>query len=894
MSQTAPGHRIKQFREHLGLSQVEFARLLGVSNVTVNRWEHGRVIPAPAMQARIDRAERFGFDATVPAPIDARTRLPTTHTPLIGRAESIAVVCDRVRRHPVVSIVGAGGAGKTRLAIAAAETLAPEFTHGAVFVDLAPVMNAESVVPAIAQAIGLPDPERADVRQAIIAKLATQSHLVILDNCEHVVSGIAALQLGHDGEMLSRVLATSRVELDIDGEFVYRIPDLALRDAVALFRKSADPEHDTDDGEASELVRHLDLLPLAIELAGARTRVLSVGQILQRLDQRLDLLNQSGGPATRQRTLRSTISWSCDLLSPAEAALFRSLSVFLDAFEITAAETIAGQPGLVPLLERLAAQSMLVVERVPNSDPRYRLLENLNAYGREWLAQYPAEYAEVTKRYRSFYADTIVSAVNDLHGRIQADAFARLLTQSADLLAAFESSLQHDPPEVIASFASALGYFALRTGRYATGVRHLEAAVTAADVERHPSMATVLARLARLRVPMGLYEQAKSEAERALNSATRSNDPRAEAEACETLGLVARAAARYDESIAYHERAKTNFAALGDVKSEGISLINIGHNYNVRAQLVQAEHAYLNAWSIIKLSDDPVAEMSVLSNLGDNVCRQGRNADALRYFDRAMIIARALQDVDQIATLATNAAETHARMGDAQAAVALAREAVSHFRAIGFRSHFAGSSYVLGVSLAGAGRPHEGQAALLDALDVYRQVSEWGSAGQTIEAIATIEATSGDPERAARWFGSGAAIRESVDVEAWELLDQATPMRVLRRTLGAARLEELIDAARALPRDIAISEVLLLAGAGAETGNDAQEEEAPFTPRQLEIMALVAEGRSNREIAAVLGISARTVERHLTHVFNKLGADRRSAAAAYVAGLKSGRPSKLG
>jgi predicted ATPase len=347
------------------------------------------------------------------------TNLPTMRTELIGRIDDVEALSDLVRREHLVTLTGVGGVGKTRLAIAVAAAVGAEFSDGCWFVELAPVASDDDVTNALASSVRSPTTGL----DALAAYLADRRVLVLLDNCEHLLDAAAeivdvVLASGPD----VHVLVTSREPLGLDGEQVRRVRSLDVPDptasgdqihdsaAVRLFAERASAAADgfsIDAGNATsvaEICRHLDGIPLAIELAAARVRSMSPTEIAGRLDERFRLLG-AGSRRTqeRHRTLFAAVSWSHDLLSDDEKSTFRRLAVFPASFDLAAAEAVAGTDdgGVTEFISRLVDRSLVVYE--PSSG-RYRLLETLRQFAADRLAE--ADEIDAT---RARHADHFVA-----------------------------------------------------------------------------------------------------------------------------------------------------------------------------------------------------------------------------------------------------------------------------------------------------------------------------------------------------------------------------------------------------------------------------------------------------------------------------------------------------
>ena len=315
-----------------------------------------------------------------------RTNLPVPATPFLGRERELAKVVDLLARDDVrlVTLTGPGGVGKTRLALQAAAEASERFPDGVYWVQLSPLRDAGLVLPTIAQALDLTEQPGRSLVQTLVAVLATKRIVLLVDNAEHLlpeVAGELAALLAVDGPTL---LVTSRERLQLRAEHLYPVPALEERDAVALFvtRAAALDVSVGPSAAVAHLCERLDELPLALELAAARTPLFSVEQLLDRVGQRLDLLKGGRDSDPRQRTLRTTIEWSHDLLSPSEQALFRRLCVFVGGCSYDAAERVCGADP--DTLQSLIDKSLLR-RRDVEFGSRYWMLETIREYAAERL-----------------------------------------------------------------------------------------------------------------------------------------------------------------------------------------------------------------------------------------------------------------------------------------------------------------------------------------------------------------------------------------------------------------------------------------------------------------------------------------------------------------------------
>lgn len=331
------------------------------------------------------------------------TNLPASRTSFVGRADDLKSVAELVRESRVVTLAGVGGTGKTRLAVETARVLLDEIPDGVFFAALAEAVDSDDVARICADAAGLVaggslGGGSPDYRALVLAGLAERNLLLVLDNCEHLLDAVADVA---DAILDScpdvRIMCTSREPIGIDGERVWRVPALPERDAVDLFEDRARAVNtglilsEQDRDKALELCRHLDGLPLAIELAAARMRAMSVSDIASRLGDRFRLLAGRGRARERHATLRATLDWSYELLDENERALLDRLSVFIGGFHLEAAEEVCGSDPLDPLdiidlLTSLVDKSLVVTTDV-DGKVRYRLLETVQAYCADKLVE---------------------------------------------------------------------------------------------------------------------------------------------------------------------------------------------------------------------------------------------------------------------------------------------------------------------------------------------------------------------------------------------------------------------------------------------------------------------------------------------------------------------------
>jgi predicted ATPase/class 3 adenylate cyclase/DNA-binding CsgD family transcriptional regulator len=479
-------------------------------------------------------------------------RLPVALTSFVGREAELAQVHEILSGNRLVTLTGAGGAGKTRLAIEIAAQMAREFGDGVWYVDLAPITDPEVVPIAVARALGLPDQPGRSTMDTLTRFIADRQMLVVLDNCEHLLDASAALinALLATAAALT-LLTTSREPIGVAGEVSWRVPSLSLADeAIELFTDRARHARPgfavTDDNAAvvAEICARLDGLPLAIELAAARVRALSLAEILESLHDRFRLL--TGGARTavrRQQTLRASVDWSHALLTEPERVLFRRLAAFLGGFDFDAAQTVASggeveRYQVLDLLTLLVDKSLVVADD-SRGRTRYRLLETVRQYALEKLGE-SGEADPVRSRHRDYYM--AIAAVLDAPA---GGDYERRIEQAEieidNLRAAFAWSRENSDIELALMLASSLQPL-WHPRRIREGLTWFDTALADLDA-KHPEVTpAVRARALADRAMLGILAGAATsldQAQQALAIAREVDDPALLVRALTACGYIA-------------------------------------------------------------------------------------------------------------------------------------------------------------------------------------------------------------------------------------------------------------------------------------------------------------------------------------------------------------------
>jgi predicted ATPase/class 3 adenylate cyclase len=495
---------------------------------------------------RPERIYQLGDGAFPPLRSLNRSTLPEAAHPLVGRATEQREVADLLRRERLVTITGPGGTGKTRLALQLAAELSDEFPDGAHFISLASLTDPEAVLPATLQALGLSESDSAEHHRA----------LLVLDNFEHVREAATAVAYFVRRSPGPTLLVTSRIPLHVSMENEYPLDPLPQAAAVELFLDRAQAVHANagPSAEVEEICRRLDGLPLALELAAARLKLLDPATLLARLDSRLSLLTR--GPSDmpeRQQTLEATIAWSYDLLLPEAQAVFLRLSIFAGTFDVEAAEAVVDAD-----LEELATlvDASLLKSR---GDSRFLMLETIREFARARLPS--ADATRLPGRHAQQYLALAEAAAPHLTGHDAGAWLARLDADVANLRTAFDW-LALDTPELVPRFALSLWRFWLVRGLYDEGQTAIERALhlDPAAAER----AELVYQLGAIVISRGDTARASKLFQESLERFRELRLQQGEARSLSALGHVAADAGEWTEAIALYGEATSLVRETGD------------------------------------------------------------------------------------------------------------------------------------------------------------------------------------------------------------------------------------------------------------------------------------------------------------------------------------------
>lgn len=751
--------------------------------------------------------------------------LPAEATSFVGRRRELAELRRKLTEARLVSLVGPGGVGKTRLAVRAATDLGRAFRAGGWLVELAEVRDPAAVTDAVLAALDLRAQAATEPLTVLLAHLRDRELLLVVDNCEHLLAATAELLT----QVLEaapgvRVIATSREPLSVAGEHLVPVAPLELpvadpaqpldqlaqNEAVTLFSERAAAASGRFQLTASnraavvDLCRRLDGLPLAIELAAVRTRVLSPEQILDRLADRLSLLTGGVRAALpRHRTLRTTIEWSHDLLAEAERILLRRLCVFAGKFDLEDVESVCafggvGRPQALDVLSSLVDKSLVIKEEAAGQ-AIYRLHETMREFAGLKLREAGEEPA-LERRFDAYY--TSLCLRSGAEGRVRMLEWLEWMELEIDnVRVVLQRSLSQDAGRGL-DLAGSLGWYWM-TRATTEGVRWLDDLLVAAG-----GAAAKHAPAQFVRGFLGVLQSDPAAARPALERA---------AAAARRPGLG---------------RLLTESLAMGSIAA------NMGGDHTAAARLLEEAEA------VAPVLEDRLATLSVLQARALNGLFEG--------------------DVDAVTSASTEGARLGRESGDLYTIEVMLINL--------------GSTALIGGDLAGS------KPLLEEALRIARQIDDRVAQFYLLDALGWRAAFAGLAALAARLMGAAESVGASAGASrmafSGPLLGRAR--ETASAALGAARFESEFSAGKRLAREAAAGLALSEHTRGAAAG-PLDEKAGLLGRREAEVARLVADGLSNKQIGARLFISERTVDSHVRSILNKLGVQSRAQIAAWVA-----------
>ena len=725
------GDRLRRLREEAGLTQEELASRAGLTARGISDLERGvRKRPYPhtvtslADALGLSEEERADLAAAVPPRSREKPRpsqkasrdldvpapgLPSPATPLVGRERELREIEDFLGRSGtrLLTLTGSGGIGKTRLSIEAARKSEGYFPDGVAFAALAPLGNAELVVPTISRVLGLKEAAKLFLLDTLCGHLRGKRMLIVLDNFEHVMEAAPDVAALIESCKHLTMLVTSRAPLRVRDEQEYPVPPLSLPDLTnapdpdevlgsssgRLFVERARAVYPAFDltgenaGAVAVICQRLDGLPLALELAAAKTRFLDPEALLSRLNQALQARGAQDLPE-RQRTMRATLDWSHELLHGLERNLFRRLSVFAGGFTLEATETVgggreSGDEDVLVLLGNLVEQSLVLAAASPGG-MRYRILEPVRQYALERLEE-SGEAEEVRRWHAGYYLALGERAGLELKGPEQPAWLARLETELGNLRVAIQWSIEHDEVGTLARTAWSMWKFWWLRGHRDEGRRWMEEALASGPRLPAPARARLLFVAATLGRALGDSESTLPLIEESLTLFRRLGDRDAIADALSTAGLITLGQERYEE---------------------GLALLEESVDLNLELGRKRAAAAMLGYAATVPLA-------------------QGDTGRARQLAERALSLARGSEGARDVLYVALHPL----------------------------------------AAMASAEGAHERAARLLEeSLRLSVEIGDESNVAYCLEGLAAVAAAGGELERAARLWGAAEALLETIEV----------------------------------------------------------------------------------------------------------------------------------
>src|SRR6266700_2881324 len=877
--------------------------------------DKGAVGEEPAMQDNI-----FILPKREPSDLGRSSthNLPAQLTPLIGREQEVAATCTLLRRPAVrlLTLTGTGGVGKTRLALQVTTDLLDDFPDGVTFLSLAPSSDPELVIPTIAQVLDLKESGARPLLDLLKAFLQHKHLLLLLDNFEQVVG--AALQVA---ALLARcpklnVLVTSRAVLHVRGEQEFAVPPLAVPDpkglpdlvtlsqyeAVALFiarAQAVKPEFHltTVNAQAvAEICVRLDGLPLAIELAAARSKMLPPLALLARLGQRFTLLTSGAQDVpARQQTLRNTIAWSYDLLDPGEQRLFRRLSVFTPEALEALYTTLGDEPGLV--LDGIASlidKSLLQQTEQEAKEPRFVMLETIREYGREALTV-RGEMEATRQAHAVFYLALAEAAELEWEGPQEAVSFARLEQEHDNLRATMSWLLERGEAEMALRLCTALWWFWEWADYVYEGWSFLERALEGSEEVAVPLRAKALWSAGNLASYLGYFERGEALCQESLALFRAIGDTKGTGTAVFQLAWIAdlkcdfaAARSRYEESLVLSRE-------VGDKSLVAWALSFLAGIAVQQGEYARARPLLEEGLALFRASGEKTGEASSLLCLAVMLFGQGDLARAHAVAEESLALKKEIGTRSAEAEVLSVLAEITFYQGDTTTARLLLEKICAFYREVGNERQLAWTLSLLAKVIAAQGDLAAARAFYEESLNRAKGVNSnlsFLNLAPALEGLAAVVAAQGEPTWATRLWGTAQAQRDAYSIPLPPIYraDYERSLAATRAQLG----EKTFAAARAEGRAMTLDEVLAARGPAPVLMPDPMEQPSPasaksavtypndLTAREVEVLRLVAQGLTNAQIAEQLVIRPFTVNNHVRSIFGKLGVTNRSAATRYA------------
>jgi len=715
--------------------------------------------------------------------LDARpNNLPLQLTSFIGREKEMKQVKEALKLNRLVTLASAGGSGKTRLALQTAAEVIDDYEYGVWFVDLAALNDPALLTATIIVALGIKEQSKKTTEETLIDFLKEKEILILLDNCEQLVHACADLT----ERLLSscsklKIIATSREALNCKGEKTYRIPPLTMPDpnsnytpeqlaqyeSVRLFIERAlmvNPEFRVNNENShalAEICSRLDGIPLAIELAAARTNALPVVKIYERLDDRFSLL--TGGKRTalpRQQTLRALIDWSYDLLSGEEKLLWCRLSVFSGGWTLEAAEEICSDDKInksviLDLLSQLTEKSVIIYDE---SKERYRILESIKQYGIEKLS----DGYEVYLRHLNFFLELSEKAALQLRSEKARFWLDTIDADHSNFISAIDWSVSNEIADKGAIIAAALGNFWNTAGHYSTGIRLNENILQSTRAIDKSSKVKVLTWLCVFKYHQGDYEQVRRYSEECLAISKTISDKKGIAESLHNLGKVADIKGDYEQAKKYHEESLAFKNEIGDKNGMADSLQSLGNLSVDQGDYEKAQKYFEESFAIKKEMGDKKGMASNMNSLGCLSSFQGDYEQAKKYHEESLAYNKDIGSKMGVAISMGNLGMIAFNQGEYEQAKKYYEESLAIRKELGNRKGMADYMHNLGGIVYTQGDYEQAKKYFEDSLAVRKEIGDRIGMADSLNNLGGVMYTQGDYEQAKNYFEESLATRKEI------------------------------------------------------------------------------------------------------------------------------------
>ncbi|HSR85841.1 MAG TPA: tetratricopeptide repeat protein [Streptosporangiaceae bacterium] len=808
-------------------------------------------------------------------PMRDPARQPEAFSSFVGRRLEVDELRALLHSLRAVTLCGAGGIGKSRLALRLLDIVAPEFPDGAWFVELGDLRQPELVVPRVASIVGVGEEPGRPLLDTLADSFRYRRVLLVLDNCEHLIDACASLcqRLLASSPGL-RVVATSREPLRVAAETVWPVPPLELPpedsqdldvfrryDAIGLFAERAAAAAPgfaigpANIASVAAICRALDGLPLAIELAAAWVRVLSVEQIAARLDRRLALLTSRDRTVpARQQTLRATFDWSYDLLSEPQRILLRRLAG-LAGWSLDMAEQVCAGDGLqaadiLDLLTGLADKSLLEVEPEALGEARYRLLETVREYARGWLDQ-AGETALIARRRREYTlaecerSYEIGMAIVAAPWSARVDVFRRIDLETANLREVLAGCVADGDVATGLRICTAISPVWLVRGTFAEGAAWIDGLLELPDAASVPAAVRGPALVARAQLALAMGSERTGLVATGLELCSEAGEKFWVAAALNLLTEIALHSGQADEAAAWVAQALQVARSSGDHWNEGYALGTMASAAAGRGNLREAEQLGEDALAVMRAIDQLWGAARMLLGLGDLARLREQNDIASDHYLAALVVLREVSARPEIARCLAGLG----RIALAQSDVNAARRYLTESLQLSFASG----------SRIGIARGLEAMARLALLEHNPQLAVQLGGAVSALRAEAHLPPLPG--ARSQRFLDAAAGLGEHAVARLWQDGAGLTPAAAVRLALNeTGGSDQGMTRARAGPDALA----------------------GGLTAREHQVVGLLGAGLSNRDIAAKLYISPATAARHVANILAKLGFSSRSQVAVWA------------